>query len=186
MQCKLVSWSVRGQNDRSKRRIIRSLVVDWKADIICFQETKLQGGITDIVRQILGGRWKTFASLEASGTRGGILYMWDNKIWKGEILETGTYTLTCKFEAQLQDFACNITGVYAPNYYIEKGEVWEEIRAVRGLMEGPWAVCGDFNVTRYTSEKRNCNSRTKGMMVFSNFIEDMKLIDLPLQEDNYT
>lgn len=70
--------------------------------------------------------------------------MWDGRIWKGEVLETGSYTLTCKFEAQLQSFSCNITGVYALNCYIERRSVWEEIGDVRGLFHGPWAVCGDF------------------------------------------
>ncbi|KAG5577907.1 hypothetical protein H5410_058041 [Solanum commersonii] len=46
---------------------------DWKADIICLQETKLQGGITELVRQIWGDRWVKMACLEASGTRGGVM-----------------------------------------------------------------------------------------------------------------
>lgn len=49
------------------------------------------------------------ACLEASGTRGGIVMLWDGRIWKGEVLETGTYTFTCKFESQLQDFSCLCT-----------------------------------------------------------------------------
>ncbi|XP_049387323.1 uncharacterized protein LOC125851597 [Solanum stenotomum] len=53
-------------------------------------------------------------------------------------------------------------------------------------MEGPWAICGDFNTTRYVSEKRNCNRRSRGMIEFSDFIEDMNLIDLQLQDGNYT
>ncbi|KAG5620116.1 hypothetical protein H5410_005334, partial [Solanum commersonii] len=44
------------------------------------------------------------------GTRGGIMMLWDSRIWKGEVLEIGTYTLTYKFESQVQDFSCHITG----------------------------------------------------------------------------
>lgn len=62
------------------------------------------------------------------------MMMWDNRAWKGEVLEIGAYTLTCKFEAQFQSFSCHLTGVYAPNYYIERRKVWEEIGDVRGLM----------------------------------------------------
>jgi len=114
------------------------------------------------------------------------MMMWDCRAWKGEVLEIGAYTLTCKFEAQFQSFSCHLTGVYAPNCYIERRKVWEEIADVRGLMEGPWAICGDFNTTRYVSEKRNCNRRSRGMIEFSDFIEDMNLIDLQLQDGNYT
>ncbi|WMV43043.1 hypothetical protein MTR67_036428 [Solanum verrucosum] len=42
-----------------------------------------------------------------------------------------SYTLTCKFEAQLQSFSCHITEVYAPNRYIERRSVLEEIGDVR-------------------------------------------------------
>ncbi|KAG5591903.1 hypothetical protein H5410_042417 [Solanum commersonii] len=49
--------------------------------------------------------------------------MWDNRTWKGQILEIGSYTLTCKFEAQLQSFSCLVTGVYASNCYIERRRI---------------------------------------------------------------
>lgn len=69
-----------------------------------------------------------------------MLLIWDSRSWRGEVLEVGTYTLTCKFEALLQDFKCNITGVYAPNCIIEREHVWGEVGAVRSLFEGPWIV----------------------------------------------
>ncbi|KAG5621167.1 hypothetical protein H5410_006385 [Solanum commersonii] len=141
-----------GLNNLEKRRLVNSMIWGWKADIICLQETKLEGNVVDLAKQ-------------------------------GEILEIGAYSITCKFESQLQDFKCHITGVYAPNCYKERRIVWEEVSAVRGLMEGPWAICGDFNVTRYISEKKNCTIRTRGMKEFSDFIEDMKLVDLQLEDE---
>lgn len=186
MKFKLISWNVRGLNDLEKIRIVKSLVIDWNADILCFQETKLEGEIKELVNQTWGRRWVRFECLEASGTRGGILMLWDSRVWKGEVPQIGAYTVTCRFEALLQSFECHITGVYAPNCYIERRAVWREIGGVRGLMEGPWAVCGDFNVTRYASEKRNCNRRTRAMLEISDFIEGMELIDLQLDGGSFT
>ncbi|CAN4109981.1 unnamed protein product [Withania somnifera] len=111
--------------------------------------------------------------------------LWDSRLWRGEIMEIGSYTLTCKFEALLQDYKCHITGVYAPNCRIEREHTWEEIGAVRGLFEGPWAVCGDFNVTRLPSEKKNCRRRTPAMVDFSYFIEDVDLLDLQLEGESF-
>ncbi|KAG5591959.1 hypothetical protein H5410_042473 [Solanum commersonii] len=85
-------------------------------------------------------------------------------------------------DSQTQDFKCHITGVYAPNSYKKRILVWEEVGAVRGLVEESWAVCGDFNAIRYIYEKKNCMSRTKGMKEFLDFIEDMKLVDLQLED----
>lgn len=95
------------------------------------------------------------ACLQASGTRGGILMLWDNKSWKGEILEVGSYTLIRRFEALLQD-KYHITRVYAPNCRMEREHVWEELGDVKSLFEGPWAIRGDFNVIRFPTENINC------------------------------
>lgn len=77
MKFKLVSWNVRGLNDRVKRRLVNSMIWGWKTDIICLQETKLEGNVTELAKQVWGGRWVKQAYLESSGTRGGILLMWD-------------------------------------------------------------------------------------------------------------
>lgn len=120
MKLKLVTWNVRGLNKIDKRRLVKNSFIDWGADIICLQETKLEGDVEDIVDYIWGGRWASYDCLEASGTRGGIMMIWDRRVWKGEILQIGLYTLTCRFEGMLQNFKCHITGVYASNCDIER------------------------------------------------------------------
>jgi exonuclease III len=42
MNLKILSWNVRGLNDQGKRLCIKNLIQDWKANIICLQETKLE------------------------------------------------------------------------------------------------------------------------------------------------
>ena len=69
----------------------------WNEDIICLQETKLERDVIEEIRQIWRGRWVKYACLKASGTREGILMLWDSRVWQGDILETGIYTITCKF-----------------------------------------------------------------------------------------
>ena len=40
MNLKIVSWNVRGMNDKDKSLCMRNLIKLWKADVICLQETK--------------------------------------------------------------------------------------------------------------------------------------------------
>lgn len=61
--------------------------------------------------------------------------LWDNRAWKGDIVETGMYTLTCKFWSQLYNYSCHITGVYAPYYYIDRRSVWQELGAIRAIIK---------------------------------------------------
>jgi exonuclease III len=42
MKHKIVSWNVRGLNKEKKRLRVRRLLRQWKVDIVCLQETKLE------------------------------------------------------------------------------------------------------------------------------------------------
>lgn len=48
---------------------------------------------------------------------------------------------------------------------------------------GGW---GDFNVCRYENERHNCVTRSRAMRGFSEIIQDLGIIDLPLQGAYYT
>jgi len=61
-----------------------------------------------------------------------------------------------------------------------------ELGAARGLMTGPWVLCGDFNTTRHPSEKKNCHGISKAMTDLSKFIEDKEPMDLDLKGGKYT
>ena len=80
MNLKILSWNVRGLNDRRKRSIVKNLLRDWKCDVICLQETKLTG----MDRQMVGNLWSCpfvdWVSLDAVQTVGGILLMWDRRV----------------------------------------------------------------------------------------------------------
>lgn len=68
-----MSWNVRGLNERDKRLVFRQLVLMENPDIVCFQETKLNSVNASIVKEICGRCLAHFQTLNAEGTRGGIL-----------------------------------------------------------------------------------------------------------------
>lgn len=181
----IISWNVRGLNQTSKRSIIKNLIHCWKADIYCFQETKIEGEIGSFVKDLWANRWVKYCQLEASGTRGGILIMWDGRVWSGEVSSLGAYSITCKLTRINQDLIWFLTGVYAPNSREEREEVWWEVGSTRGLFDGPWVVCGDFNTARFPSEKKNCSRISRAMTDLSNFIEDLGLLDPHLVGGKY-
>lgn len=69
---------------------------------------------------------------------------------------------------------------------MERRLLWEELADVRGLMDGTWAVSGDFNICRFPSGKKEGSRRNSAMREFSDRIEDMDLIDLQLSGGIYT
>jgi exonuclease III len=52
MKPKILSWNVRGLNEGNKRLRIRNLLKQWKADIICLKETKLEIIFNSLVRNL--------------------------------------------------------------------------------------------------------------------------------------
>lgn len=65
-------------------------------------------------------------------------------------------------------------------------EDWEGIGDVKGLFKGSWVICGDYNVSRFVSEKRSDVRRTIGTGEFPDFIEDMGRIDLQMENATFT
>lgn len=69
MKPQLLSWNMRGLNERDKCLRVRNLLRDWKVDIVCFQETKLEVLSCSVVCSLWGchhaiwtldGHWVAF------------------------------------------------------------------------------------------------------------------------------
>uniref|UniRef100_A0A1S3X8E2 Uncharacterized protein n=1 Tax=Nicotiana tabacum TaxID=4097 RepID=A0A1S3X8E2_TOBAC len=95
----------------------------------------------------------------------------------------GYYTLSCMLESLHEQFR---SGVYGPHTNPEREELWLELAAIRSIWNEQWVIGGDFNVCRYESERYNCVRRSRAMVSFSDIIQDLGIIDLPLQGAYYT
>ncbi|RVW46009.1 LINE-1 reverse transcriptase-like [Vitis vinifera] len=73
------------------------------------------------------------------------------------------------------------TGVYGPFSKEEREWMWEELGAIRGIWEDPWCIGGDFNVTLSLRERSNQGRLTSAMRRFAQVVDELELIDLPLQ-----
>ena len=52
--------------------------------------------------------------------------------------------------------------------------------------EVPWCYIGDFNIVCFPSERLGGSQLTPAMETFSEFIEELSLIDLPVEGGSYT
>ena len=52
MKLKLLSWNVKGANDNNKRKVIKALIRDQKANLVCLQDTKIQEMSIGVVRSL--------------------------------------------------------------------------------------------------------------------------------------
>ncbi len=82
------------------------------------------------------------------------------------------------------DWACS--GVYGPHTDGERLELWNELSVVKHRWASPWCVIGDFNIIRVPSERWGFSSFSPAMVAFSDWIENLQLVDLPLVGGRYT
>jgi len=122
MKVKILTWNVRGLNNEASKNLVKTSLQKWKADVICLQETKVNKGVERVAFQLWPSRWMRCGFMVADGSKGGILLMWDSRVWKGSKVEEGNFSITYKFEALQDSFCWTFTGVYAPHTRKEKLE----------------------------------------------------------------
>jgi exonuclease III len=73
-KCVIFNWNVSGLNGTVRRQVVRDLVADHRATIVCLQETKLQPVDDRIITETLGPHFVgAYAALPANGVRGGVI-----------------------------------------------------------------------------------------------------------------
>ncbi|XP_026459319.1 uncharacterized protein LOC113359979 [Papaver somniferum] len=186
MNTKIISWNVNGLADSNKRDDLRVLIRLWKPLIICIQETHMAGLQRHQVKQIWGAKNFDWVALDSLGQSGGILMIWNNN--KVVMIESllGAFSISIRCKYINDDFVWLLTSVYGPVLNFEKDQFWEELGDIRYLWNDPWVLSGDFNITRFASERSGTQSIASFMRKFSNLVHDHQLLDLPLVGSHFT
>ena len=186
MKIKMISWNVRGLNDPQKRLVVKNLLREWKCDVVCLQETKIASMNRQLVCSLWGCPYVDWAVLEAERTAGGILLMWDKKVLEKVEVMVGIYSVSVKWQVVGDGFIWACSGVYGSNENTVRGHMWDELVGIQQYWRLPWCCIGDFNIIRFPSERRGETRLTLAMEKFSEFIEDLNMVDLPLEGGSYT
>ena len=64
--------------------------------------------------------------------------------------------------------------------------MWDELIGIQHYWDVPWCYIRDFNIIHFPSEWLGGLRLTLAMETFSKFIEELNLIDLPLEGESYT
>lgn len=144
----IMSWNVRGLNDRARRDVVRKLVDNIRPSMVCLQETKLDVISQYLVFAMLGMSFADFACLHASNTRGGVLVTAREADISLSDVHVGCYSITVRVhpcaQANGDEASWWFTSVYRPQDDNNKILFLKELEAIRDACLGPWAVCRDF------------------------------------------
>ena len=115
MNLKILSWNVRGLNEKEKRIKVHNFLRSWRADIVFLQETKLEWVTRGIVRSIWSFPYIDWLYLGSEGAFGGILLMWDRRVVEKIEEAVGYFPILCRFKNVSDQFEWAFTGIYGPN-----------------------------------------------------------------------
>jgi endonuclease/exonuclease/phosphatase family metal-dependent hydrolase len=79
-----------------------------------------------------------------------------------------------------------LTNVYGPTNHADKDEFMQELRNVRSVIQGPWMLCGDFNMIYQTYDKSNGRLHRSLMRRFRQMLDDLQLDELHLSGRLFT
>ncbi|KAL4291162.1 hypothetical protein GQ457_14G018570 [Hibiscus cannabinus] len=118
---------------------------------------------------------------------GGILVVWDSSRFCLDFLDILSHCVVIKGSWVVDSFSCGLMAVYAPCGKTEQFALWGELGLyLEERRDWAWCVAGDFNATRWASERRGCTSFSQGMNKFSEFVEESGLVDFPLEGKRFT
>nr|XP_033512517.1 uncharacterized protein LOC117277208 [Nicotiana tomentosiformis] len=132
MEVKILSWNVRGMNDPNKRVIIKVGVREWGANLVCFQETKMEVLSDAIVRSVWGSSWVKYDWIPAVGSARGILLMWDDRSLEVKEIRKRVFSLAALVKDRVSGVEWGFSGVYGPVGEGSNVSFWEELANIMG------------------------------------------------------
>ncbi|KAG5620675.1 hypothetical protein H5410_005893 [Solanum commersonii] len=111
-------------------------------------------------------------SERSSGEQWGDTSSMDKRVWNGELVLNGEQCITGRFSGVNEDFCWHLSAIYADCNRVTRRALWQELLVLKNSFNGPWIVCGDFNITRYPSGKTNCHRLSGAMKNFHHVLKN--------------
>lgn len=140
MDITILSWNVRGLNERAHRDAVRTLVDDIRPCIVCLQETKLAVILQFTISRMLGSDYPEFAYLPAPLTRGGILIAGRRSVVSLSEVLLGCFSITVRVKTgglmEGEESSWWLTSVYGSQDDNAKELFLEELKPSETLASG--------------------------------------------------
>lgn len=182
----ILSWNIRGVNDPDRRATVNETISASSCQIVCLQESKLEN-IDCYTAAFLGGqRLKRFAQRPASGTRGGILLLWDELVVDVSNITLTTFCLSAMIHVKGTEVHFKLTTVYGPTDPACKDAFFNELVSQKPPNGVMWLANGDFNQIIRASDKNKRNVNRSRINRFRAALNTCELQEIHLQNRRFT
>ncbi|XP_057450425.1 uncharacterized protein LOC130742258 [Lotus japonicus] len=180
-----VTWNVRGLGRAEKRKSVRLALERVRPELVLLQETKLNDDREGSFRGWLNAGMEVVC-VPAVHSPGGLATLWRRDIFNNERVIKGNGFLFVQLRIQSSGEVLFVGNVYGPQDVTGRVRMFEELgREVEG-MEGRIVVGGDYNAILNDGERQGVAVDTRGEGAFKDFVLSNFLIDLPMQNGDFT
>lgn len=145
---KILSINARGLGSVDKIDWVKEVYYDVKPLVLAIQETKMDKLDDNLVRSLWGSVNFGYAKVDAIGSAGGILTIWDDAMFVNTTEMGGDGFLAVLGSWKGKEGLVGFINVYAPQDLEVKSVLWENILKVISSVEAAWCIFGDFNEVR--------------------------------------
>lgn len=187
----VLSLNSRGLGSALKQKLVKSLLLQYKVDLVCLQETKLQEVDQGCCRRIWGDADFEWEFVPAVNRGGRLLCLWRKGFIQVTSCMKGQNFICMAGRIVAENLDCVFLNIYAPCDRGGKRALWDSLVDLKDNINSDfWCALGDFNAVRYPEERKGSgnpsNTQRMESAEFNEFIEGMEMLDIPLIGRRFT
>lgn len=127
-----------------------------------------------------------FQTLDADGTRGGLLTAWNLSLFDYVQDWNGLFSLTVLLKRKVDERSFMISNIYGSTAAHLKADFFQELRSIKDFSTRVWTMLGDFNVLLSVEDKIGSTANVADILNFREVVHDLGLVDLPILNKSFT
>ena len=181
---KIYVWNVRGLNHPLKQKEVVSRIYKMKVEVVCLLETRVkEHKMQGIVDKWFPG-WSYLQNYShAKNAR--IWMLWRDGVQVSNIAINDQSITNC---IQYNSHTFYFCAIYGCNESMDRKRLWEHLSYLHSIiLDSPWLLVGDYNVTMDPSESSNSNGvQTCDMKDFMEISRQISIFDHSFTGPLYT
>jgi hypothetical protein len=120
------------------------------------------------------------------GASGGLITIWNDSLFEGEMLLINSYSVTVKFTCCLSGHIFHVTNIYGAAATADKSSFINWLYNFDTSDIEDWLLFGDFNLIRAPENHSRGDGNANEMLLFNDLIHHLDLVEIQFQGRSFT
>ena len=177
-------WNVQRTGSHAFMAALKEIVRINKPNVITLVETHMGGSQAEHIATVLG--YSGHTRVDTQGFSGGIWVYWKPELVTVEPIIHHEQHITMNI-TRVGATPWYFSAIYASPDPTKRKDLWEELEKFARTHNEPWLIAGDFNETRFPSERsRSSHETTRRSLKFNEWIDELELIEIEFSGASHT